>query len=939
MPEYLSPGVYFESISGLRAIEGVSTSTAGFVGPAERGPVAGFPLPFNPSGFLALTADPAPLLVTSFNEFTRVFGNALPVPKATDTDDTGYLAYAVKSFFNNGGKRAYVARVVHQGAAGGTNNATRSTIQLNQGTVWRLTQPARKGDSTLTVTSVRGLNPGDQILIKRRSTGELAFPGTPASVTGNMGPYSLANGDRFSVKVDAGPQVVSAVVKQATPAVIETKAGPFTLANGQSLDIRVGPPTAPIQTVTLKASDFASIAQAKSAELAKVFNRELTGIKVGIPSQENDSLQIATVAVGASAELTLVSGLLFSELGLKLPGPMGTSIGLNTTIYGDGNIPDPNNASITDVAALFNPPPTNFKITDDGTGRIRIATTTTGAAVELKLDDTVQGTLAKLKLDNKAVTGTDAPVFNVTTTNTQRNQFSLNLSLTDNLDPGDVYIGKPGGAGNSILLTQQGPKFYARNPGFWSKDLSVMVTPTERNPVAITAPAQQGKKIIQVQSPGSFYRGAILEIDHGAAGQFKRSCYEIEDIQGNLLTLSSDLSDPVDERSLARVLEIRITITDGTGAAPPEVFDGLCWNQKPNADPRRHYATQINASSRLVYVQPPGIGTPNPLPGSENATLQTQPTTSDGFPARPQSTAIGTDGFPLAGEQGDDDYIGKDLGPGKRSGIQSLKDVDDVRIVAVPGRTTAKVQLELITHCELLRHRFAVLDGTRPTTDGAVSDLLAHRSLYDSSFAAYYTPWVGERVGNELVYLPPSGYVAGVYARTDNERGVHKAPANEVARNAAALESYFTTGEQDVLNPRGVNAIRRFDGRGIRVWGARTLSSDPELRYVNVQRFLIFLEASIDRGTQYVVFSPNTPETWSRVVDSISAFLNTQWRNGALFGRRAEEAYFVRCDESTMTADDIQNGRLICHIGVAIVRPAEFVIFRIEQITGFGKSS
>jgi hypothetical protein len=179
----------------------------------------------------------------------------------------------------------------------------------------------------------------------------------------------------------------------------------------------------------------------------------------------------------------------------------------------------------------------------------------------------------------------------------------------------------------------------------------------------------------------------------------------------------------------------------------------------------------------------------------------------------------------------------------------------------------------------------------------------------------------------------------GIYARTDNDRGVWKAPANEVVRGVTGLGIAFTTGEQEILNPRGVNAIRRFEGRGTRVWGARTLSSDPSVKYINVRRFLIFLEASIDRGTQWVVFEPNSPDTWSRVVDSVSAFLHTQWRSGALFGLKPEDAFYVRCDESTMTVDDVQNGRLICDIGVAIVRPAEFVIFRIEQITGFGTKS
>jgi phage tail sheath protein FI len=208
--------------------------------------------------------------------------------------------------------------------------------------------------------------------------------------------------------------------------------------------------------------------------------------------------------------------------------------------------------------------------------------------------------------------------------------------------------------------------------------------------------------------------------------------------------------------------------------------------------------------------------------------------------------------------------------------------------------------------------------------------------LYDSSFAAYYQPWVTVVVDGQSRNLPPSGYLAGIYARVDNARGVWKAPANESVQNVVALKTNFTTGEQDLLNPRGINLIRRFDIGGIRVWGARTLSSDADVKYINVRRTLIFLEASIDRGTQWVVFEPNSPETWDRLTESVSAFLLTQWRTGALFGNSPDEAFFVRCDETTMTSDDILNGRLICHIGVAIVRPAEFVIFRIEQITKFG---
>jgi phage tail sheath protein FI len=327
-------------------------------------------------------------------------------------------------------------------------------------------------------------------------------------------------------------------------------------------------------------------------------------------------------------------------------------------------------------------------------------------------------------------------------------------------------------------------------------------------------------------------------------------------------------------------------------------------------------------------VQPPGVGG---LGGSEAIAIDRQPVTDHGLPVTPTTANAGSNGTAPT----DAEIVGLDNGPGHRTGIQSLQDADDIRIVAAPGHTSASVQQELITQCERLRYRFAVLDGERDPAAGSVTAVLQHRNSYDSAFAAYYTPWVEIADGDNTVLLPPSGYAAGIYARVDNERGVHKAPANEVVRGITGLHAYITTGEQDILNPRGVNAIRRFEGRGIRVWGARTLSSDPEFRYVNVRRFLIFLEASLDRGTQFVVFEPNAPETWSRVVDSVTAFLHTQWRSGALFGRKPEDAFFVRCDETTMTADDILNGRLICQIGVAIVRPAEFVIFRIEQITGF----
>jgi phage tail sheath protein FI len=232
-----------------------------------------------------------------------------------------------------------------------------------------------------------------------------------------------------------------------------------------------------------------------------------------------------------------------------------------------------------------------------------------------------------------------------------------------------------------------------------------------------------------------------------------------------------------------------------------------------------------------------------------------------------------------------------------------------------------------------MRFRFAVIDSEKSQSSTTALD--PRSKITDSTCAAFYYPWImtsDPRTGTPKL-IPPGGPVLGVYARTDTERGVFKAPANEVVRGALALEFDITERMQDDLNPKGVNVIRSFPGRGIRVWGARTIGSNALWKYVNVRRLFIFLERSIYEGTRWVVFEPNDDRLWARVIDTIRLFLRGQWRLGALFGRTEQEAFFITCDRTTMTQDDILNGRLICQIGIAPVRPAEFVIFRIFQHT------
>jgi len=344
-----------------------------------------------------------------------------------------------------------------------------------------------------------------------------------------------------------------------------------------------------------------------------------------------------------------------------------------------------------------------------------------------------------------------------------------------------------------------------------------------------------------------------------------------------------------------------------------------------------YVVTSINAVSKLIQVDWTAAATP---------------------PSRPNDMAFTelTNGDDSANPITANEYIGDPALPtDRRSGLAALEAIDEISILAVPDEVhpglgaanRAQVTTELVNQCERLKDRFAVL-----AVAAEQGDVQQIQPPQDSSYGAIYYPWIRvfDPLTSDTLLVPAQGHVVGIYARTDVERGVHKAPANAEVRgiitrdlngNRGPLEFKVTKGQHDILNPRGVNVIRDFRpaNRGIRVWGARTMSSDTQWRYINVRRLFIFLEESIDQGTQWVVFEGNYEPTWARVVRSVSNFLTSVWRDGALAGTTPEEAFFVKCDRTTMTPDDIDNGRLICLIGVAPVKPAEFVIFRISQLT------
>jgi len=350
-----------------------------------------------------------------------------------------------------------------------------------------------------------------------------------------------------------------------------------------------------------------------------------------------------------------------------------------------------------------------------------------------------------------------------------------------------------------------------------------------------------------------------------------------------------------------------------------EVFDNLTTRKGAN-----NVVTKVKAESKLITIEE---------------------TKGSGALAIPKGS------FALAGGEAPsaasidvspDDYVGN---AANRTGFAGLESVDEVTMLCVPDLSAAlqhdmidteqhkAVQLAMIAHCELMADRVAILDSPPGMNAQQVKEWRVDEAGYDSKYATLYWPWmkIMDPLSGAPTFMPPSGTIAGIWARNDDTRGVHKAPANEVCRGVISLETNITKGEHDQLNPVAVNCIRSFPGQGIRVWGARTLSSDPEWRYLNVRRLFNYVEESILNGTNWVVFEPNDFKLWDSVKRTAEAFLRTVYSSGALFGQTAQEAFFVKCDAENNPPENRDLGILTVEIGISPVKPAEFVVFRISQ--------
>jgi phage tail sheath protein FI len=340
---------------------------------------------------------------------------------------------------------------------------------------------------------------------------------------------------------------------------------------------------------------------------------------------------------------------------------------------------------------------------------------------------------------------------------------------------------------------------------------------------------------------------------------------------------------------------------------------------------RTYIATKVNATSKLIKIEETGAALPDTKIATGKYSL-TAPSVSPSE-ATPQQF------------EGD---------VAQRQGIGGLAAVDEISIVVVPdamqfaknGDDTGlrDLQGKIIAHCENLGDRMCILDAPPGMIPQEIFEWRMNKAGYDSKMAAFYYPWIEvmDPITRRPITIPPSGHIAGVWARTDTRRGVHKAPANEVIMGANGLAFQVTHQEQGSLNKNGINCIRAFPGRGIRIWGARTLSSDPEWKYINVRRLFNYVSETITVGTQWSVFEPNDPGLWRTLSINISNFLTQVWRSGALFGASPGEAYFVKCDAETNPPESVEAGMVICEVGIAPVKPAEFVIFRLSQFTGGG---
>jgi hypothetical protein len=970
MAEYLSPGVYVEEIEmGAKPIEGVSTSTAGFLGQTERGPVE-------------------PRLLTTATDFERVYGGFKLFSDGGRLAST-YLGYAVDGFFKNGGKRCFVGRIeaetetatgqLQGSEVGGPTprvdfgsvrvgtrvsetltltNRTDVPIRIDEGNIGRPPSGDVFDVGTPTVTE---LDPGVATSIEvtfqpddgSRSTHALTVPyGASAGTTtrefavelvgqgaGNVGTdalnvdfepavaggaestrrVTLTNLSTDTVEFDPIPTPArgGADVEAFSAEVEPTSLGPDGRA---TLLVRFAPRpgdlgdvdatlTVPYEvdgtaeSLDIELSGDATAALVASEPVLDFGRVDATGTTTTLPLTLRNRSSVDVVVDGASIDAVDDSGdpvTAFADTGdtLTEPIPPGGEVTFDVQFTASDE---------TRVEATLEVP---YTVDGVAPGPVTVPLVGQGPAdlapdpLRIDMGDVPYGTTAVEEVTVTNRSGGDAAVFDgtsatVTDGGTAVDGFGVEVA------PETVADGDPTVLTVTFDTTTMDPTVDAVDAtltvpytigGGATENLTLSVSATVVD--HLDAATSVTVATVTAVGPGVWGRNVAISVEEGT--QYTPS--------NPLFRLRVRYWARDDDAAIAR--EHGPFVDDRNSPVPdPDVndsYDNLSLSESSSA----YFVETVNRASAVVRLARDGTTTPTGW--------DVEPFWLDGTFTRPPPTV------------GLSDYQGDDT-PGERTGLNAFAELDEIAIVCAPDENDVGGLTDaLVTHCEQLGDRFAILQAAEDADRAATLE-----PPIDSSYGAFYYPWIDVRnpETDVVTRVPPGGHVAGVYARTDVERGVHKAPANARLRSVEKLQFAVTDGEQDMLNPRGVNVVRSFRGRGIRVWGARTMSSDPSWKDVNVRRLFLFIEESIDEATQWVVFEPNNEELWARVRQTLENFLTTVWRSGALMGSSPDQAFFVKCDRSTMTQNDIDNGRLIAVIGVAPTKPAEFVVFRIGQWT------
>lgn len=843
MPEYLAPGVYIEETSfRSKSIEGVGTSTTGFVGATRYGPVAG-----------------EPELMTSFSQFARIYGGLDPL--VYDRSIPNYLAHAVRGFFDNGGSRLYVVRAYTPPDSG--DGIARAGIPVPAAVI-------DEADGLVTSGTAQTLASLSQAIAEAQKARAAAMVVLQYAAT-----QVLAG---FTVPVTTPPN--------------------YDYGTGDNLETQLND----------------SIAE--DAQDAALFTAELLALVQAADGAYDDAVTLLGEA--ATAQGTVAGA---ATLGIQAGNAvLDNALPADAAAQSAAAIAPLNNAltAVTTAQAGLAVPSTALDTALTALATIPTATAVVNAADTLLTEATEVVT---------AASGVVAPVTNAAEAVTVGRRAALSNA------PATFAARFPGAAGN-MQVTVMGR--LATNA------LSVQGANNVLNQV------RSGDLVVIHQRTAAATGNAFIYSANRNNGVWSFTRADGSVIALTALTPAVNPNDPNDLGDRVYPLSLTVQVQMSGKFTEVIVWDGLTIAAAPER--LRDSLSQIfsaTISNRLQALETPlvlnGDLEPDELAGFLlNLTdwhSKLISTDSDKFISDAVFNLTGGSDGQLPEPPA---YLGSEnVDTGIKSGLLSLEDLEEISIVAAPGYSHSwdsrrseilTISQQVISHCEKMRYRVAVLDSP---DNQSLSGVREYRALLDTTRAALYYPWVTvlDPISEREINLPPSGFVAGIYARSDVEIGVHKAPANEVVRGAIALEVIVNKAQQDILNPLGINCIRFFEGRGIRVWGARTISSDPEWKYLNIRRYFAYLGASIDRSTQWAVFEPNGDRLWANIRRTVESFLDNEWREGRLAGAKVEDAFFVRCDRSTMTQNDLDNGRLICLIGVAPLYPAEFVIFRIGQWT------